>query len=213
MKCTGCSSTSRTLELGRSSCISANRTASRRTSSTWRYRASCRTLITDSVVTFRARRIVSRNNVGESGGMKATEEITLVAPCGAHCGDCWAYKLTKDDLSLRARIIAMNIQWSGSPCPGCRPAGGKCQFVDGVCETYACVERHKVIFCFECSDFPCDKLNPAAEMADILPHNVKIFNLCYIKQHGVANWLRNAARIKARYFRGNLRVGRGPQLE
>lgn len=147
--------------------------------------------------------------------MKATDEIILVAPCGAHCGDCWAYKL-KDDPSSCENLIAMNtmnIYWSGAPCPGCRPSGGNCQFINGVCETYTCIEKRGLVFCFECVEFPCDKLNPAAEMADILPHNIKIFNLCCIKQHGVAKWLRKAAEINAKYFHGKMRIGRGPQLD
>jgi len=42
--------------------------------------------------------------------------------------------------------------------------------------------------CFECGDFPCDYLHPYADMAQIKPHNLKVFNLCLIKRMGLEKW-------------------------
>lgn len=143
--------------------------------------------------------------------MKTTGEIALVAPCGIYCGDCGAYKV-KDDPSLGA-VISKMFNWSGDPCPGCRQVEGNCQFIDGKCETYACAAGRGADFCFECPEFPCGKLNPAADRASVLPHNTKVFNLCCIQKQGLARWLEKAPEIKQKYFRGKMVIGKGPQLE
>jgi hypothetical protein len=143
--------------------------------------------------------------------MKTTSENALIGPCGIYCGDCGAYRV-KDDPSLR-EVLARSINWNGFPCPGCRQAGGNCQFIDGTCETYACVTGRGVDFCFECPEFPCAKLNPAADRANVLPHNIKVFNLCCIKEQGLVKWLEKASEIKQRYYRGKMHIGKGPQLE
>ncbi len=149
--------------------------------------------------------------------MKTTEDITLVAPCGTYCGHCGVYRV-KDDPSLReviaARMQTISLQnWNGVPCPGCRQVGGNCQFTDGICATYACVTENGLDFCFECPEFPCAKLNPATDRADVLPHNIKLFNLCSIKEHGLTKWLEKASEIRQRYYNGKMAIGKGPQLE
>ncbi|MHB8157399.1 MAG: DUF3795 domain-containing protein [Desulfocucumaceae bacterium] len=147
--------------------------------------------------------------------MKATDDITLVAPCGTYCGDCGAYRV-KDDPSLQEvfaeRLQGLQINWNGVPCPGCRSIKGKCLLVDGTCATYACVTKHDLDFCFECPEFPCAKLNPSADRAEILNHNVKVFNLCCIKHQGLARFLERVPEIRQRYFNGKMVIGKGPQL-
>lgn len=98
------------------------------------------------------------------------------------------------------------------PCPGCRLSNGRVQFVEGTCETYACADRHGVNFCFDCPEFLCAKLNPAADKAGDLPHNIKLFVLFYIKQHGVEEWKKKTAEVKQRYFGGKMIIGKGPQM-
>jgi hypothetical protein len=143
--------------------------------------------------------------------MKTKDDITLVAPCGLHCGTCAVYKV-KDDPSLREALVK-KVNWNGIPCPGCRPIKGKSQFISETCSTYACVTERGHDFCYQCADFPCGKLNPAADRADVLPHNLKIFNLSFIKQHGVARFQEEEPGIKLRYYRGKTALGKGPQLE
>ena len=143
--------------------------------------------------------------------MKTKDNITLVSPCGAYCGDCPAYKV-KDDPSW-GEVLVKKFNWNGVPCQGCRPLKGKCQFVEGTCETYACADKHRVNFCFACLEFPCAKYNPAADKADILPHNIKVFALTYIQRHGVEKWKKKTAEVKQIYFRGKMVIGRGPQMD
>ncbi len=142
--------------------------------------------------------------------MEKKDDITMVSPCGGYCGDCLAYKV-KDNPSLEERLKVVN--WNGIPCPGCRPSKGKVQFVDGTCETYACAEKQGVDFCFECKEFPCAKFNPAADKANILPHNIKLFALCFIRQHGVEEWKKKTSEVKQIYFHGKMEIGKGPQME
>lgn len=144
--------------------------------------------------------------------MKKAHDITMVAPCGLLCSDCGVYKV-KDDPSLRGMLIAKNMDWKGTPCQGCRSIKGKSQFIEGTCPTYACVTERGFDFCFECPEFPCAKLNPTADRAADLPHNIKVFNLCCIKGQGLDTWLRNAAEIKKKYFYGKMALGKGPQLK
>ncbi len=99
------------------------------------------------------------------------------------------------------------------PCPGCRTVEGQCLAVDGTCETYACAAEHAVDFCFACKDFPCPKLNPAADRAEMLPHNTKVFNLCCIRHQVLDRFVERAPEIKQRYFRGQMAIGKGPQLK
>ena len=144
--------------------------------------------------------------------MKTIDDISLVAPCGIFCGDCGAYK-AKDDSAIMEAIIARGFKRESLPCSGCRPLEGKCPFIGTTCETYACATEHDVDFCFQCPDFPCAKLNPAADRADILPHNTKMFNLCCIEHQGLAKFLEKSPEIKQRYFQGKMAIGKGPQLE
>ena len=144
--------------------------------------------------------------------MKKTEDITLAAPCGIYCGECEAYK-AKDDPALMERMKNLKtLKTELLPCPGCRTVRGKCLAVDGICETYSCVVEHAVDFCFECPEFPCTKLNPAADGAERLPHNIKVFCLCCIQRQGLTSFAERYPEIKQRYFRGKMAIGRGPQL-
>jgi len=67
------------------------------------------------------------------------------------------------------------------PCKGCKTVKGKCPAFKTVCETYRCVQDRKLTSCASCSDFPCDKLQPCSNMANMLPHNMKVHNLATIK--------------------------------
>jgi hypothetical protein len=84
--------------------------------------------------------------------------------------------------------------------------------IPGKCSTFECVSGRGVEFCFQCAEFPCSRLNPASDRADVLPHNMKVFNLCTIRRDGVAGFLRASADMKRRYYQGKMAIGRGPQL-
>ncbi len=143
--------------------------------------------------------------------MIQAHDVALIAPCGIYCGSCPMYKV-KDDPSL-GEMLKKRINWNGVPCPSCRASKGKNQFYERTCATFACIAAKGVDFCYECAEFPCAKLNPAADRADVLPHNLKIFNLSFIKQQGTGKFLEKESEIKALYYRGKMVLGKGPQLE
>jgi len=162
-----------------------------------------------------------------------TNEYVLIAPCGLSCGHCPAY-LAKDNPVIMERLIAMGANRDDIPCQGCRPLEGNpawCRkesrnllvedlgetsnhlpLVDRPCATYTCSVEHDVDFCYECPELPCVKLQPCADMANVLPQNLKVFNLCSLKRQGPAEWLKNYTETRNLYHFGKLVVGEGPQI-
>ena len=145
--------------------------------------------------------------------MKSTKYFSLTAPCGIDCSTCQCYK-AKDDPKLLAYLAALPaFKNSSLPCKGCRSVEGKCPALGGICATYTCTLEHQVDFCFECPEFPCGKLNPSADKAEILPHNLKVFNLCYIKNHGLDKFTAKQPEIREKYFTGKMVIGNGPHID
>jgi hypothetical protein len=140
------------------------------------------------------------------------EIFQMTGYCGINCSDCKCSK-AKDDEKLLQFFISKGIPAEKLPCPGCRAVEGNCPVIGEKCETYKCALEKNIDFCYECEDFPCDKLNPAADRANVLPHNLKVFNLCYIKNNGLEKFAENSAMIWEKYYEGKMAIGKGPQLE
>ncbi|MCF8297058.1 MAG: DUF3795 domain-containing protein [Saprospiraceae bacterium] len=143
--------------------------------------------------------------------METKERLNLVAACGIDCGICELY-ICKDNKQLYDYLISIGIPESKIPCEGCRANHGNCPIHPEACETYKCVNSKKLEFCCECNEFPCVMLNPAADRADKLPHNLKVFNLCKIKNSGLEAFVKESPEIKNKYFKGEMVIGKGPQL-
>lgn len=139
-------------------------------------------------------------------------EFKMTGVCGIYCGECECYK-AKDNPQLMVYLINAGINEERLPCPGCREVKGDCPAIGTKCMTYICAKERGVNFCFECSDFPCDKLNPSADRANVFPHNLKVFNLCYIQNHGLEKFAEQASMFKQKYFKGRMMIGKGPQFE
>ncbi len=144
--------------------------------------------------------------------MSTQERIRLLAPCGIDCGICELY-LSRDDEQLRVYLISRGIPEESIPCEGCRNTEGHCPVIGSQCETYACGVENDVKYCYECQDFPCAKLHPSADRADVLPHNLKVFNLCTIKRDGEEEFTRTSSAGKAKYLKGKMAIGSGPQMD
>jgi hypothetical protein len=143
--------------------------------------------------------------------MSDQARLNLVAPCGIDCGTCELY-ICKDDAALMQILIEKGIPKDKIPCPGCRPLQGYCPVKTDECKNYHCVNEHQVNFCYECTDFPCNKLHPCSDRANILPHNLKIHNLCVIKRDGVEEFCKHSLEFKKKYYMGKMDIGNGPQL-
>jgi hypothetical protein len=139
------------------------------------------------------------------------ERFALVAPCGIDCGICELY-VCKDNPQLQNMLVGKGIPKEKLPCPGCMAIKGACPVIGVACETYLCAAARNAEYCFSCKDFPCSKLHPAAHRAEILPHNLKIFNLCTIRRIGLEAFIEKSIEIKKRYFTGKMAIGQGPQL-
>ncbi len=104
-----------------------------------------------------------------------------LAPCGLHCGKCFAFidgdiknysnklKESLGDFDIYAKRFVDLIDepvfntypdfkkllnyFASIECAGCRKE--KCKIFKD-CKVRNCYEKKEVDFCFQCSDFPCD---------------------------------------------------------
>lgn len=144
----------------------------------------------------------------QNGGK--TDYKKMTAPCGLACFNCIGYLANENPemLSLIAKTLDIPVEKaSQAVCKGCRNQNGKIPFSPMKCRVYPCAESKNILFCCECSDFPCDYLHPYADQAAKVPHNTKVFNLCLIKKLGLETWAKEKARIvKETYFNENWKL-------
>lgn len=102
----------------------------------------------------------------------------LIAPCGMNCAVCSGYLAFKND--VKSKGIRMPY------CKGCRPRDKKCAFLKKGCELLL---SKKVEFCYECKDFPCEKLNRIDKRYQTFFRMSPIGNLELIKENGLSKFL------------------------
>jgi hypothetical protein len=130
----------------------------------------------------------------------------LTAPCGKDCFNCPLYIGEENKENRKKFLERKNISDDKYRCKGCRENKGYCPGLEilGInpnCKTYKCVEEHKVEYCFECSEFPCQKLQPVSDRAEHVPHALKICNLVMIQKMGLEKWAKeHSKRIFVDYF-------------
>ncbi|RPI75230.1 MAG: DUF3795 domain-containing protein [Desulfobacteraceae bacterium] len=129
--------------------------------------------------------------------------------CGIDCFNCEVFKenVTPELQNRLASIYKKKPE--EIKCNGCRDSG--CLILPYPCPTKACAGQKGVDFCSDCAEFPCNRLQPCSDKADRLPHNLKVFNLCRIKAVGLDQWAKETPEIRARYFKGEMIIGKGPQ--
>lgn len=103
------------------------------------------------------------------------------APCGIYCKRCPGRK--------------------AYDCKGCRTEEGQIKDFP-VCKTYECVTNKGYTFCYECEDFPCEKLQPIVNFEIFAPHNSKVYNLCMIKKLGIRKWNEMCKEKTELYYKG-----------
>ena len=102
----------------------------------------------------------------------------LIAPCGMNCAICSGY------LALRHDVKRKGIRMPY--CEGCRPRDKKCAFLKKRCELLL---NNKVNFCYECKDFPCERLKSIDSRYQTFFRMSPIDNLEFIKKNGVMSFL------------------------
>ena len=102
--------------------------------------------------------------------------IDLIAPCGIYCGLCMKYL---------ERELPPGITKSG-PCPGCRVRNKTCAFLKKGCPY---LPKRELTFCFDCPEFPCERLTRLdATYRKDYRHGL-IENLEFMKEKGVDAFL------------------------
>lgn len=136
----------------------------------------------------------------------------LTAPCGLDCFSCKTYEGNITEEWKKQVSEYLNIPIDKTPCKGCRGEKGKCKYAsDDQCATWECVQEKALTFCYECTDFPCEKFMPSKKGVDF-PHNMKVYNLCRIKNKGIDKWIEEVEEIRKCYYEGRFEVGKGPVL-
>ena len=103
----------------------------------------------------------------------------LIAPCGMNCNVCSNYLALVNDTKSKGVKLPY--------CIGCRLQDKKCSFVKRKCKK---ILNHKVEFCYECSDFPCELFKKLVfKKYETLYRMNMIENLQYIREYGLAKFL------------------------
>jgi hypothetical protein len=101
---------------------------------------------------------------------KVTLNENLIAPCGMNCGICKAF--------LRLR----------TPCLGCRYAEQNWPKTRMNCRLRLC-EKRNGRFCYDCPEFPCDRLKHLDNRYRTRYGMSEIENLEYIRDKGMDQFL------------------------
>lgn len=117
----------------------------------------------------------------------------LTSPCGRDCFNCPLFHAQHSPGLQKQLAKRFGIPEESASCTGCRNIKGECKLLhamgaDGTCRIFSCTKEKNVTFCFECNNFPCEKLEPRADKATVLPHNLKVYNLCKIEKIGLKKW-------------------------
>jgi len=100
-----------------------------------------------------------------------------IAPCGMNCLICSRH------LAFKNNILNQGI---GIPyCLGCRKKNNKCAF-QKKCDL---LSKSKIEYCFQCPNFPCERLKKLDERYRNRYHMSMIENLEYIKENGIDQFL------------------------
>ena len=102
----------------------------------------------------------------------------LVAPCGMNCAICSSYLAFRHDV----KQAGIRIHY----CVGCRPRNKKCAYLKKRCSLLL---NGQVRYCYECQNFPCEKLLHLDKRYRTLFRMSMIENLEYIKANGVRQFL------------------------
>ncbi len=106
------------------------------------------------------------------------EDETLIAPCGMNCSICTRY------LALRNSTKSEGVEIPY--CVGCRKGKNKCAF-QKKCDF---LKKDQINFCFQCNDFPCDRLQRLDKRYRTNYRMSMISNLKFIKKNGILKFLK-----------------------
>lgn len=134
--------------------------------------------------------------------MVLSDRHILVGYCGVYCGACAWYKgkwreyaegllrlmdaypvmRWEDEIPFDYEEFEKGLNWlinDRRVCQGCRSGDNLL-----TCEIQDCVKNKGVDFCYQCEDFPCDKL---FEIQRDHPDNIE--NIMRIQMIGIEEWI------------------------
>jgi len=109
-------------------------------------------------------------------------EEKLIAPCGMNCALCISYQTEKADLNHKG--------FNKKTCPGCIPRGKNCVFLKSHCKL---IGNGLIRFCYECDDFPCERLKSLDKRYSTKYHMSMIENQIFIRDNGIERFLEKEA--------------------
>jgi hypothetical protein len=141
--------------------------------------------------------------------IQSRDNLLLVSPCGYCCLSCPSYENSTctDELAIEKEALraGQTVATFDRICRGCRPTQGR-PFSETPCETYTCCTERGYDFCHECPDFPCLKLAPVSERAEVRRHNTKIYSLLMLRRLGLEEYIRRSGDISRQWVRGTTPV-------
>jgi hypothetical protein len=102
----------------------------------------------------------------------------LIAPCGMNCSICSRYLATKNATKSKGIEIPY--------CFGCREKENKCAF-QKKCDL---LNKNKIEYCFQCQDFPCERLQNLDKRYRIHFRMSMIDNLKLIGKEGIGEFFK-----------------------
>jgi hypothetical protein len=123
----------------------------------------------------------------------------LVGICGLYCGTCQIYLASQEnDIEQLEKISqSTSIPIEEIRCDGC--LSDKVFFPCVECRHgfRQCAREKKVTWCFQCHDFPCQRLSDFTNVHiinGISHHALVIEDLQYMKEHGIEQWVEQQER-------------------
>lgn len=117
--------------------------------------------------------------------LETTTDINIAAVCGLFCGACSVFIATQEDpVRLAAIAQKLNQTVEETACNGCRSdnVSGHCSH----CAFRECASQKGILFCSECSEFPCKEL---VDFQAKMPHRIELWeSLDLIKKEGLESW-------------------------
>lgn len=136
------------------------------------------------------------------------DKKSLIAPCGLDCFNCDVHENNLTEELAELIHVQRGVPKEEIACKGCRQQNGKHYHLPNGCATLDCAKAKGVQMCCDCNEFPCASLAPMADMADRYVHNVKLYNLCRIKNLGLDRWIEEeAGQMRKKYFTAKFVMG------
>jgi len=122
------------------------------------------------------------------------KKTELAGICGIYCGTCPSYLAPlqgdRDRLEKMARDQGRPIE--EVVCRGCLSDQVAVRCQDCAHGFRACASEQGVTWCFECGEFPCDRLEafiPVHVVNGVIHHERILEHLEFMREHGVEAWV------------------------